>query len=1183
MSDFEDSTVTYNVVSSPFRGLSDIRSLGVDGPLVMPEDPVYPRVGYIDESDPDEDPKEDHEDDPKEDPVDYLADEGDEGDDEDDDINIEGDEYLALVDSTAVTLLVVDHAPFAKETESFRTDECGATRPPHLVYRRVERREIPEADLPLRKRLCIAHTGTYELGESSAATAARLEKPVRDELYRFVDIVERGEGFTLLLWRLAMALQMLGMTCRMQILDYSRDTSGGDQGVIGSRPQATGTVHTCTDCTELMSDLAACSSRTHSDLRGCQSPNTARGKMAPKRTTRANPTTTTTTTTTSVTDAQLEALIEQGVAKALAARDANRNTNGDDSHVLGTSARRTERVTHLKKKMTDKYYPRGEMKKLESKLWNLRVKSNDVRHNIDRAYTVGSSEKKPYGGSKPLFPKCNYHHDGPCAPKCHKCNKVSYFACDCRSTVNVNTANNQSGNGTGQKPACYECGAQGYFKKDCLKLKNNNRGAQGGNATAPAKVYAVGHAGTNPDSNVVTGTFLLNNRYASMLFDTGADRIFASTAFSSQIAITPTTLDHYYDVELADGRIIGLNSIIRGCTLNFLNHPFNIDLIPIELGSFDTIIGMDCTGTLSIGLVRDERVVGPTEGAIQKGFIRPSSSPWGALVMPFGLTNAPSVFMDLMNRVCKPYLDKFMIIFIDDILIYSKNKKEREEHLKAILELLKKEVLYAKFSKCKFWIPKIAKSMTKLTQKRVKFDWGEKHEVAFWLLKQKLCSAPILALPEGSEDFMVYCDDLHKGLDHKNLQHILDQKEVNTRQRRWLELLSDYNCEIRYNPGKANVVADALSRKERIKPKRVQTLVMTIGLELPKQILNAQTEAQKKEKIKNEDVGGMLVENSKDPEKHRTKKLEPRVDGTLCLNGRSWLPCYGDLRIVIMHESHRSKYSFHSGSDKLYQDMKSLYWWPNIKADIATYVSKCLTCAKVRPNIKGHQDCWYNPGYLNGSGTTSLWILSRSFLSRRKATTPFGQSKRTIQTLEDMLRACVIDFEKVKEAQLLGPELIQETTEKIFHIKQRMQAARDRQKSYADLKCKLMEFQIRDRVMLKVLDKVGTVAYKLELLQELSRVHNTFHVSNLKKCHADEPLAVPLDGLHFDDKLHFVEEPVEIVDQEVKWLKQSHISLVKVRWNSRRGHDFTWEREDQVRKKNQHLFTKTAPLSSSTS
>ncbi|GJT72466.1 putative reverse transcriptase domain-containing protein, partial [Tanacetum coccineum] len=307
------------------------------------------------------------------------------------------------------------------------------------------------------------------------------------------------------------------------------------------------------------------------------------------------------------------------------------------------------------------------------------------------------------------------------------------------------------------------------------------------------------------------------------------------------------------------------------------------------------------------------------------------NSVWSLRVPSYAiwLDEHTSGIMDLMNRVCKPFLDKFVIVLIDDILIYSKNKKEPEEHLKVVLELLKKEKLYAKFSKCEFWIPKvllgitedsskdfskIAKSMTKLTQKGVKFDWGDTQEVAFQLLKQKLCSAPILALPEGSEDFVVYYDVSHKVLgdvlmqrekvisyasrqleiheknytthdlelgsvvfslklwryylygtkcmvftDHKSLQHILNQKKLNMRQRRWLERLSDYDCEIRYYPGKSNVVANALSRKERSKPLRVRDLVMTIGMGLPKQILNTQTEARKPKNIKNKDVGCMLL------------------------------------------------------------------------------------------------------------------------------------------------------------------------------------------------------------------------------------------------------------------------------------------------------------------------------------
>ncbi|GJR85848.1 reverse transcriptase domain-containing protein [Tanacetum coccineum] len=260
---------------------------------------------------------------------------------------------------------------------------------------------------------------------------------------------------------------------------------------------------------------------------------------------------------------------------------------------------------------------------------------------------------------------------------------------------------------------------------------------------------------------------------------------------------------------------------------------------------------------------------------------------------------------------------------------------------------------------------KIAKSMTKLTQKGIKFDWGEKEENAFQLIKQKLCSAPILALPEGSEDFM----------------------------------------------GKANVVADALSRKERIEPLRVRALVMTIGLDLPKQILEAQIEAQKPENLINEDVGGII---RKDIPRER---LEPRADETLCLHSRSWIPCYGDLRSVIMQESHKSKYSIHPSSEKIYQDVKKLYWWPNMKADIATYVSKFLTCARVKAE---HQ----RPSGLLVQPKIPEWKwdnITMDFITKLpREMNPLdtagketdGQSERTIQTLEDMLRACVIDFGK---------------------------------------------------------------------------------------------------------------------------------------------------------------------------
>nr|GFA67390.1 putative reverse transcriptase domain-containing protein [Tanacetum cinerariifolium] len=310
-------------------------------------------------------------------------------------------------------------------------------------------------------------------------------------------------------------------------------------------------------------------------------------------------------------------------------------------------------------------------------------------------------------------------------------------------------------------------------------------------------------------------------------------------------------------------------------------------------------------------------------------------------VMPFGLTNAPAIFMDLMNRVCKPYLDKFVIMFIYDILIYLKNKEDHKEHLKTILELLKNEKLYAKFSKCDFWLESvhflghvidsdavhvdpakveairnwsapttptevrqflgvagyywrfikgfslISKPLSNLTQKNKKYEWGMKEEEAFQTLKRKLCFASILALAEGTKNFIVYCDASLKGSGAVLMQR--QKKELNMRQRHWIELLSDYDCEIPYHPGKGNVVADALSRKDR-EPLRVRSLVMMVHTNLPEKILENQTEAMKEENVKAENLG----------------------------------------------------------SDKMYQDLKKLYWWPNMKADIATFVCKCLTCAKVK-------------------------------------------------------------------------------------------------------------------------------------------------------------------------------------------------------------------------------------------
>ncbi|GJS55514.1 putative reverse transcriptase domain-containing protein [Tanacetum coccineum] len=633
-----------------------------------------------------------------------------------------------------------------------------------------------------------------------------------------------------------------------------------------------------------------------------------------------------------------------------------------------------------------------------------------------------------------------------------------------------------------------------------------------------------------------------------------------------------------------------------------------------------------------------------------KGFIRPSSSPWGAPVLFFKKK-------DDSFRMCIDYRElnkltvknRYPLLRIDDLFDQLQGSRVYSKiDLRLILELLKKEELYAKFSKCDFWLSKVQFLRHVIDSEGIHVDpvkielindWespktptkiyqflGLAEETTFQTLKQKLCSAPMLELPEGSENFVVYCDASHKGLgavlmqkekvvayasrqlkiheknytthdlelgvvvfalkmwrhylygtkyvvftDHKSLQHILDQKELNMRRRRWLELLSDYDCELRYHLGKANV------------------------------------EARKEENYGTKDLCGMI------------KNLETRADKTLCLKNRSWIPCFGDLRALIMHESHKSKYSIHPGSDKMYQDLKKLYWWPNMKAEIATYVSKCMTCAKVKAEYQKPSGLLVQPVIpvwkwenitmdfvtklpKTTSGQDTIWVIvdrltkSAHFLPMKetdtmeklmrqylkevvsrhgvpvsiisdrdsKFTSHFwkslnealgtqldmsmayhpqtdGQSERTIQTLEDMLRACVMDFGKgcdrhllliefsynnsyytsikaapfealcgrkchslvclaeVGDAQLTGLEIVRETTEKIIQIKHRLQASRDRQRSYAENR----ESQLRF---------IGK---------------STFHVSNLKKCLSDEPLAISLDEIHVDDKLHFIEEPVK--------------------------------------------------------
>ncbi|GJS77102.1 putative reverse transcriptase domain-containing protein [Tanacetum coccineum] len=743
---------------------------------------------------------------------------------------------------------------------------------------------------------------------------------------------------------------------------------------------------------------------------------------------------------------------------------------------------------HLMKLMTEVYCPRNEIQKMETKLWNLTVKNNDLAaytqrfqeltmmcskmvpeeedrvekfigglsdniqgnviaveptrlqdairiasnlmhqklkggQNVARAYMAGNNEKKPYNGRLPLCNKCQLHHEGPCIVRCGKYNKVGHLTRDSRNK-----------NGVGE---------------------------------ARGKAYVLGGGDDNPNSNVVKGTFLLNNHYAFILFDSGADRSFVSTTFSTLLDITLDTLDVSYAVELADGRISETNTVLRGCMLGLFGHPFNIDLMPVELGSFDAIIGMDWLAYHHAVIVCNEKVVRipygdevlivqgdggsrreksklsiisctKTHKYVEKGcqiFLAQvtkketkGKSEEKRLEVVLSILDFSEVFPEDLPGLPPTRQVQFQIDLVPSAALvarapYRLAPTELQELSTQLQELSDKGFIrpsssswgapedipktafrtrygHYEFQVMSFWtdqstgsihgsdesgFSKIAKPMTKLTQKNVKFDWSKKAESAFQLLNQKLCSSPILALPEGSENFVVYCDASRKGLgavlmqrekrhylygtkcvvftDHKSLQHILDQKELNMRQHRWLELLSDYDCKIRYHSGKANV------------------------------ILEVQVEARKEENYETED---------------------------LC-----------DLKKAVL----RARI---------------------MKAEIATYETDSLEEVDERTILE------------RGSCLEDLMLWS---------------SERTIQTLEDMLRACVMDFRKgwdrhlplvefsynnsyhtsikvapfealygqkcrspicwaeVGDAKLTGPEIVHETTEKIVQIKKRIQAS----------------------------------------------------------------------------------------------------------------------------------------------
>ncbi|GJT89882.1 putative reverse transcriptase domain-containing protein [Tanacetum coccineum] len=602
------------------------------------------------------------------------------------------------------------------------------------------------------------------------------------------------------------------------------------------------------------------------------------------------------------------------------------------------------------------------------------AKAGEKRKEKDEASkseSIGKGEKKAKGGrgfvaavpprrENGNFPKCarckGFHADkGPCIV-CYNCQRSGHMARDYRTPVRHAEPIRAVRPRDGQRASL-----------------EGNRNTRGNENRARGRAFNVNDVDALQDPNVVTGTYSLNNLYATVLFNSCADFSFISTKFAPLLNEKPSIANPGYVIEVANGKKEEVDRIFHGLGMDWLSNQKTVIVchekivrIPIEEGKDDDIL---------------------------KTAFRTRYGHFEFTVMPFGLTNVPAIFMDLMNRVCKPYLDKFVIVFIDDILIYSKTKEDHENHLRLMLDLLRKEKLYAKFSKCEFWLQEVHflghvvnhdgihvdpskieavkswKSPATPSKKNQKYEWGEKQEKPFQTLKDNLCNAPILSLSDGVEDFVVYCDASNQGLgcvlmqrdkviayasrqlkshennytthnlelgavvfaliiwrhylygtksviytDHKSLQHIFDQKELNMHQQRWLELFSDYECEIKYHPGKANIVVDALSRKERVKPRRVRAMAVTIQSEVKGLILAAQGEAFKDENVIAEGLNGT------------DQQMEKRGDGSLHYMDRIWVLLMGGVRTKIMDEAHKTRYSVHPGADKMYYDLRDMYW-----------------------------------------------------------------------------------------------------------------------------------------------------------------------------------------------------------------------------------------------------------------
>ncbi|GJY78796.1 retrotransposon protein, putative, ty3-gypsy subclass [Tanacetum coccineum] len=638
------------------------------------------------------------------------------------------------------------------------------------------------------------------------------------------------------------------------------------------------------------------------------------------------------------------------------------------------------------------------------------------------------------------------------------------------------------------------------------------------------------------------------------------------------------------------------------------------------------------------------------EQDISKTAFRTRYGHYEFLVMPFGLTNAPAVFMDLMNRVFHEFLDKFVIVFIDDILVFSKSKEEHEEHLRTVLQILRQEKLYAKFSKCEFWLSKVAflghivfkqkllwirrrfvegfsrlaLPLTKLMRKGEKFVWNEEREKSFEELKQRLVSAPILTLPSGSGGFQIYSDASKKGLgcpyevnypthdlelaavvfalkiwrhylygescdiftDHKSLKYIFTQRELNMRQRRWLELLKDYDTNIQYHPGKANVVADALSRKSG----------MIAGIKVEEEIIRDLERLDIELSQKDDGEIWAIIQNI-------DQQTEFRVDddGILWQGTKLCVPEDPTLREALMTEAHSSPFSIHPGSTKMYHDLKQHFcgWYESASA---TFLCQVFNMSAA---IVSDRDPRFTSRFWKG--------LQKAWGTRLKFSTAFhpetdGQSERTIQTLEDMLRSCALEWtgnwdDYIGNVVLLfvgirfgalnheGPEMIEVTNEKVAVAREKLKEAQTRQKSYADRHRRALEFQPGEHVFLKVsptrgvrrfgikgklsprfigpfeiLDRVGEVSYRLGVNHSGNLIFTMCFMYHYQRLQVSVLFTMSLiHSDHIREDISYTEGLSPILDRQDRVHEEQTIPFVKILWRNHPEREATWETEESIR------------------